>query len=69
MHASVAEFQELVHGGYLTLDSARRVSNGPVLVALQKPAVEGQPAVGVAFLGRDGATLPAFHAVASSGSR
>jgi hypothetical protein len=70
MHPSLEEFRDFVQRGYLTLDLATRVSTGPVFVGLLAPPVEGQPVVGVAFLGRDGAVLPTFSPVASAdGSR
>jgi len=68
LHPSVEEFRDFVQRGYLTLDFATRVSNGPVFVALLAPPVEGQPVVGVAFLGRDGTTLPSLTPSAPSGS-
>jgi hypothetical protein len=68
-HASLDEYLDFVKHGYLTLDFATRVSSGPVFVALLTPPIEGQPVVGVAFLGRDGAVLPTFAAGASPSSR
>jgi len=68
LHPSVEEFRDFVQRGYLTLDVATRVSNGPVFVGLLAPPVEGQPVVGVAFLGRDGTTLPSLTPIASSGN-
>jgi hypothetical protein len=65
VHPSVEEFRDFVQGGYLTLDLATRVSTGPVFVGLLAPPVEGQPVVGVAFLGRDGAVLPTLTPVAA----
>jgi hypothetical protein len=58
MHPSLEEFRDFVQRGYLALDFATRVSNGPVFVGLLASPVEGQPVFGVAFLGRDGAVLP-----------
>lgn len=69
MHPSVEVFRDFVQRGYLTLDFATRVSNGPVFVGLLAPPVEGQPVVAVAFLGRDGAVLPTFKPVAPADGR
>jgi hypothetical protein len=68
MHPSVEEFRDFVQRGYLTLDFATRVSNGPVFATLLAPPAAGQPVVGVAFLGRDGAVLPGFTPPAPGGS-
>lgn len=67
MHPSLEEFRDFVQRGYLTRDFATRVSNGPVFVGLLAPPEAGQPVVGVAFLGRDGAVLPTFTPIASAG--
>lgn len=68
VHPNLEEFRDFVQRGYLTLDFATRVSNGPVFVALLAPPVEGQPVVGVAFLGLDGTTLASLTPSAPSGS-
>jgi hypothetical protein len=68
VHPSVEEYRDFVQRGYLTLDFATRVSNGPVFVALLAPPGQGQPVVGVAFLGLDGTTLASLTPSAPSGS-